>query len=75
MSRKANVNRAPDELISQHSRFLTPGELTHARLRLSQQMVDLVLSERDTLPATMQTSLAGLAKMLEKVVREARRLP
>jgi hypothetical protein len=74
MSRKANAQRPPDEQVSEHSRYLSPGELVCARLRLSQEMVDLVLSDADALPAPMQARLAGLAQSLAAVVRQARLL-
>jgi hypothetical protein len=74
MSRKANAERPRQELVSEHSRHLTPAELTHARLRLSQEMVNLVLSDTDALPVTMQVRLERLATMLDEVLKHARRL-
>jgi hypothetical protein len=71
-SRKANTERAHRELVSEHSRYLTPGEVRHARLRLSQQMVDLVLSEGDALPAPMQATLQGLTRTLGQVLKQTR---
>jgi hypothetical protein len=72
MSRKANAQRPRQEHISEHSRYLSLGELVHARLRLSQEMVDLVLSDADALPEAMQASLQGIGKRLEEIMREAR---
>jgi hypothetical protein len=71
---KANAHRSRDELVSEHARYLTPGELTCARLHLAEEMIDLVLSDADALPAPMQARLAGVAQSLAAVVRQARLL-
>jgi hypothetical protein len=74
MSRKANIQRPHRERVSEHSRYLSAGELVLARLRLSQEMVNLVLRDADALPDAMQARLAGVAQSLAAVVRQARLL-
>ena len=73
--RKHNTHRKRLDRVSNQSNYLTPGELTAARLRLSQEMVHLVLRERDTLPVPLLQALERLAARLDAVMQQARELP
>jgi hypothetical protein len=66
--------RPRPEHVSEHSRFLSPRELTHARLRLAQEMVSLVRRDTPADPSTFSTTLDGLAVVLDAVVRATRGL-
>lgn len=70
---KSNNGRPHKLRVSEQSRFLTPIELRHRRLRLASDMVQLVLTDEDdalTLPT--QRTLERMAQVLDTLMQQAR---